>query len=511
MAFDSGRGGLQLTAADHAPRGDDAALESLADQAFAFVTELTPAGDLREALQAFAAGACGFDSFRRAQCKRLALERLRAAGIRGCGELIKLAFLERTAQRRSARDAGWESALTRTASGGYAPTTGNVLNVLRYDDPWDAALGRNDRSGQTLWIGPPPWRASERAEWQPIEVRDSDYARIAEWFEASRFRITVNPACEALHGALEVAAEDRRFDPVVDYLNVVHWDGTPRLDNLLAVYFGAKSDDDTQREYLAAVGARALIAAVARALDPGCKADHVLTLVGAQGIGKSTAIRTLAGEDHFADSLPDLKHKDAADYLRGPWIVELSELDSLSRSELATAKAFLTRTSDRFRAAYGRRTETHARRCVFVGSTNEDAFLADATGNRRFWPVTVGRIQLEALRRDRDQFWGEAVARYRAGEPWHLDSKRLAAAAIDAQAERQIVDVWQPYVGSFVVGRERVSVQEVLRALGLNIEHCGQAEQNRVARCLRQLDWRRHQIREGGRRVWLYLAPTGPR
>jgi predicted P-loop ATPase len=492
----------------------DEPLERLADKWLVFINQLTPASDVTEALLGLAIDAADLNSLARTQLERIAKDRLQAAGIRGQAAAVKIAFASAIKRRRPRALGGWESELTTLPNGRYAASTANLLAMFRRHEDWDATLGYNERTGQIMWIGAPPWRAAERGVWTPTELRDSDQSRIAEWFETSRFAITVSPASEALHGAITVAAEERRFDPVTQYLDSRRWDGVPRLDSLLAAYFGAETDkdDDMQREYLAAAGTCSLIAAVARACAPGCKVDHVLTLVGAQGIGKSTAIKILAGAEYFADSLPDLNHKDAADYIRGPWIVELSELDSLSRSELTSIKAFLTRTDDRFRAAYGRRTASHPRRCVFWGTTNEDSFLSDATGNRRFWPVTVGKIDLAALRRDRDQLWAEAVVRYRNGEPWHLDTERLVKAAANAQADRQVIDVWQPLMEAFLVGRGKVTPAEMLQScLLLKIELCGRAERNRVVAVLRQLGWTRKQECDAkGRRQWFYFPPPSP-
>lgn len=406
---------------------------------------------------------------------------------------------------------GWEAELTLTAQGKFAPTVGNLIAIFRNDAEWSGRLAYNERSGQYVWRAAPPWHTSERDGWAPIELRDSDFPRVAEWLERSRFGIVVSPGSNALTGAIAVAAEYRRVDSVAQYLGSLVWDREPRLGGLLGTYFGAEAEpgDDKHEKYLAAIGARSLIAAVARTFEPGTKADHTLTLVGRQGAGKSSAIKTLAGVENFADGLPDLRSKDASDYLRGPWIVELSELDTLSRAELTTTKAFLSRTHDRFRSAFGRVTQAHPRRCVFIATTNEDTFLADSTGNRRFWPVTVGKIDLAALQRDRDQLWAEAVVRYRTGESWYLDNEDLVVAASHAQKEREVADVWQPTIAAYVAAFDRVSVQDVLRVcLGLRIEQCGQAEQNRVARTLCRLGWTRRQTRNtAGQRVWLYHAP----
>jgi predicted P-loop ATPase len=486
-----------MTADGHQPARSADSVEALADEWLSFLSELTPYDELVRSIVGFAEAASRFDDIHRTLCKRVGKERLRAQKIKH-SELVDSAFKSIRRQTSSRGGTKWDERLTCLAQGGYAPSTSNFINILRYDEAWEATIGRNDRSGALVWLSPPPWHAYERGRWRRREVTDADSSRIAAWLETSRFQITVSPTSEPLHGAIGVVSEDRRFDPVREYLDTLKWDGSPRLDNMLRNYFGASGADQSHSEYIAAAGSRTLISAVARVFEPGCKADHVLTLVGDQGVGKSSALKTMAGGDHFADSLPDLKSKDAADYLRGPWIVELSELDSFNRAELSTIKAFISRTEDRFRAPYGRRTETHPRRCIFIGTTNEEVFLNDATGNRRFWPVTVTSVDLDALRRDRDQLWAEAVHRYRAGEPWHFDTDALTTAAAAAQQHRQVDDVWQPEIENFVASRLRVTVQDVLtQCLELNLERCGQIEKNRVARVLRQLGWVRRQKRDG--------------
>src|SRR5581483_7104435 len=191
--------------------------------------------------------------------------------------------------------------------------------------------------------------------------------------------------------AVQTAARDRPIHPVKAYLHALLWDGVQRVDTWLSAYLGA---EDT--EYARAVGSRWLISAVARIYRPGVKADCCLILEGPQGIKKSTALRTLAGE-YFTDELADLGSKDAALQIRGVWIVEISELDSLARSEIASIKAFMSRTADRFRPPFGKRVVECPRQCVFAGTVNHTEYLRDETGARRFWPVLCGTIDIEAL------------------------------------------------------------------------------------------------------------------
>ena len=178
---------------------------------------------------------------------------------------------------------------------------------------------------------------------------------------------------------------------------------------------------------------------MARALQPACKADHVLILEGAQGAGKSTAIRTLCGDEYFGDTVPRLDSKDAADYVRGKWIIELAELSSVSKAEVEQVKAYITRTEEKFRPAYGRNEVVYQRRCVFVGTTNRTDYLRDETGNRRFWPIKIDSVGVEAIRKDRDQIWAAAKALYESGEQWWLTDEE-AGLAQDQQERRTVVD-----------------------------------------------------------------------
>jgi predicted P-loop ATPase len=233
----------------------------------------------------------------------------------------------------------------------------------------------------------------------------------------------VKPATAAV--AVQLVAADCPYHPVRTYLDGLEWDGTPRLDTWLVAYLGAENN-----AYHRAVGPKALIQAVARAYSPGYKADHVLILEGPQGSGKSSVVAALAPDQGwYCDEIADLGSKDAAQDLCGKWIVELAELSAMKRSEVERTKAFVSRRVDHYRASYGRRSQDHPRQCVFLGTTNGDAYLGDETGNRRYWPSAVGAIKLDELRRDRDQLWAEAVAAYHAGTAWHLDKKDETLAA----------------------------------------------------------------------------------
>jgi predicted P-loop ATPase len=185
------------------------------------------------------------------------------------------------------------------------------------------------------------------------------------------------------------------------------------------------------------------------------KADHMLILEGPQGARKSTAIKVLAGEQWFTDELPELGSKDAAIHMQGVWIVEIAELDAMSRAEVSRIKAFLTRTTDRFRPPYGRYTIEVPRQCVFAGTVNLDTCLRDETGNRRFWPLRSGTIDIDALVSDREQLWAEAVHRFREGAIWWIDDPALLAEAAAAQEARYQSDAWEDLIEHWLTHETR--------------------------------------------------------
>jgi len=329
-----------------------------------------------------------------------------------------------------------------------------------------------------------------KGEWTDHEDRLA-----AEWLQRQGIFVSVEIAGQAV----QTAARDHPFHPVKTYMNGIQWDGMERLDRWLSRYLGT---GDT--EYSRAVGSRWLISAVARIFRPGAKADCCLILEGPQGIRKSTALRTLAGE-YFTDELADLGSKDAAMQTRGVWIIELSELDSLSRSDVARIKAFVSRTTDRFRPPYGMRLVQSPRQCVFAGTVNHCTYLRDETGGRRFWPVTCGRIDIDALAADRDQLWAEAKARLDAGARWWLETAELVQMASDQQMERYEGDPWEEIIAPWLEARCSVSISEVLQKCVQKPQALWtQIDKNRAARCLKTLGWERYRERQGLRLEWRY-------
>ena len=321
--------------------------------------------------------------------------------------------------------------------------------------------------------------------------REMDEADIALVQAALQRRWMARLSADASTGAVVTTASLHRFHPVRDWLATLQWDGCPRLDRWLIDTFGA-----TDTDYARAVGSKFLIAAVRRVRQPGCKFDHMLLLQGPQAIGKSTALRVLFSDRWFSDAMySKLESKDAPISLRGVWCLEFAEIDLLLRTEVETVKAFITRQSDRYREPYGRGTIDVARQGVLAGTTNSDDPLRDATGNRRFWPLSCRFARPDLVAEQREQIWAEAAAREAAGESHWLDDPEIQAAAAIEQNDRQEEDIWTDRIRVFLFERDVVTVAQVLDALSVPVERHDKRQQMRVGRVLRLLSWTRLVIR----------------
>jgi predicted P-loop ATPase len=377
----------------------------------------------------------------------------------------------------------------------------NAILILQNDAAWTGVIAFDEFAQRLVVRGRPPYAEEPfvTREW-----RDEDDILTAAWLQRA-YGLLGN--AEIARQAALTVGRDHPFHPVREYLDGLTWDGVPRLDSMLKDYFGAETS-----AYTAAVGSCWLISAVARIYDPGCKADHVLILEGRQGSGKSTGLRMLGG-GWFTDEIDAIGSKDAATQLQGVWIVELPELDAMSRSEVSRIKAFMSKSFDRFRPPYGKHAVRFERQCVFAGTVNHSDYLRDETGNRRFWPVRCSsggqNIDIGGLKRDRDQLWAEAVVRFRRGDRWWLETPGLVAAAAAEQDARYATDAWEASIAGFVRVKDWTTVAEVLTFLSVETPKQGQTEQNRVARCLKRLGWRRGQRTLDGVRVWGYV-PSAP-
>lgn len=274
-------------------------------------------------------------------------------------------------------------------------------------------------------------------DWEPNTWFD-DVAAAKLWLMMER-RFGFRPRREYFETVINVALHENSFHPVRDYLGGLQWDGVERIDRWLVDYAGA---EDTP--YVRAVGRLWLVAAVRRVRQPGVKFDEMLVLEGPQGDGKSSLLRTIAVRDEwFGDDLPlGAGSREVVEQLDGKWIVEAAELNGLKKAGVAHLKALLSRQFDRARLAYARRTVEAGRQCVFSGTVNQDEYLEDRTGNRRWWPMKCGVLDIEGLRGVLDQIWAEAAAAEAAGESIRLD-KSLWAVAAEVQNKRLVKDPFE--------------------------------------------------------------------
>lgn len=396
---------------------------------------------------------------------------------------------------------GWERLLCRNDKGNLVAHANNVITILRHHDALRGLLGYNEFSMRIEKLRAPAFGGGA-GEWT-----DSDDLNLMYWLGQ---KMSLNVKDEACAKAAKKVADDKSFHPVRDYLESLSWDGWPRVERWLSTYLGAECND-----YTMAVGKKWLIAAVARVMLPACKVDTVLILYGKQGRGKSTALRVLGG-DWFMDTPIPIGQKDAYEAIRGRWIVELGELDSLNKAENTAAKVFFSSESDTYRPSYGRHSIRAARQCVFAGTTNHFVHLKDPSGNRRYWSVCSEKIDIAGLRADRDQLWAEALHLFRANEPWWelMDEHELFDAA---QEQHRLSDPWESIIQDWLdepkqfAERDFKSERILTDCLLVPLERITAQMQSRVVTILERMGFTRCRPRSGpnGKRgSYVYRKPS---
>ena len=342
-------------------------------------------------------------------------------------------------------DPDWQKHLEIDKQGKVRDTLANLATILRNDPKLvDISYNihrsgidiRKDADGKTTI----PWYQIKPG-WN-----ETDFGALQIYLE----RIYGLYTPTKLKGILLAIAAERAYHPIRDYIeSLPPWDGVPRADTIFIDYLGAA---DTP--YTRAVARKMLTAAVARVYKPGIKFDCVVVLNGPQGIGKSSFFAKLGGK-WFSDSLTigDMKDKAAPEKLQGQWVLELGELAGLKKVDVETVKAFITRTDDKFRHSYGYSVEDHPRQCIIVGSTNNnDGFLRDITGNRRFWPITCTTNSPHRpweVESAVPQIWAEAYHFYLQGETLFLSEEQEIMAEQEQNAALE-TDVREGMVAEYL-------------------------------------------------------------
>lgn len=391
-----------------------------------------------------------------------------------------------------------DARLRRNKEGAVQPTLLNVVAILEGHADWVGVIAYDQFAGRVVKRRAAPYGGG-RGEWTDI-----DDIRTTIWLST---HYSIEPKLQVLMSAVQAVAEAHAYHELREYLGSLKWDGVPRVatHGWLHVYCGADPS-----EYHRLVGLKWLVSAVARAMrDAETKADGVLVLEGSQGIGKSTALRILFSP-WFTDSPIRLGDREAAMVIRGRWGIELGELDAFNRAESTTAKNFFSQSDDRYRSPWGKRPADVRRSCVFAGTTNESMWMKDQTGNRRYWPVAITRVDRDELRADRDQIWAEAMHLWQAGTPWHvLDTEQ--ALFDEAQALRLIRDAYEERIEDWLDeqrtgGHTQVRMSQILgQALGLDASKWTRVEQTRVGQVMSRVRrWERKRIRVGQRLEYVY-------
>lgn len=288
-------------------------------------------------------------------------------------------------------------------------TVTNLCNLLRHDTSW------------RLWYD--EFKECEMNGEEPLS--DSMWVKLITHMEGA-YQWAWKPSQTTIWACMEMVCRERRRNPVVEYLSAIEWDGVPRMDRLLIE--GLNLDDNRLHRIYSR---RWLIGLIARALQPGCKHDVMLCVVGPQGYQKSTFFRELVNlpgfdGELFSDTPINLKDKDSYLAIYTCWLMEDAEMTASSRAMEESKKAFLSSAIDRLRPPFGRKMRTYKRHTVLVGSSNELTILRDRSGSRRYWVVETpkkGTADIEWVKKHRDQILGEAVAAFKAGEQWWLTSE----------------------------------------------------------------------------------------
>jgi hypothetical protein len=383
--------------------------------------------------------------------------------------------LRASRQNKSAADrdeAPWLSQCLRGRDGAPMPVLANVLIGIR--EEWPSTIALDEMLCAPMLMQP---LAGEN-NFTPRPLTDVDVGILQEKLQQLGLcRI----GKDVMHQAVDMRASERAFHPIRNYLDSLAWDCTERMGKLFSGYFGAEAS-----KYVESVGRMFLIGMVARIYQPGCKADYMPVIEGPQGVLKSTACAVLAGQ-WFSDNLPDISvGKDASQHSRGKWLIEVAEMHAMGKAESSLLKSFISRQTERYRPSYGRREVIEPRQCIFVGTTNKDSYLRDETGGRRYWPIKAGRISLDALRRDRDQLFAEAVAAFQSDEHWWPDKDFERQHMIPQQEARYEGDAWEEIIKHYLdlQLQPRVTVGQIAKqALGMETAKIGTADQRESPPC----------------------------
>lgn len=413
----------------------------------------------------------------------------------------------------------WRSRLTRTGAGRVESTAHNLMLILEMDKHLAGLFRLDTFANRVTLTRDAPWPGGTKDEFA-----DADGTELCAWLGDPE-RYSMSPRQDAVMSSVEAVARRRAFHPVREYLETLRWDGTPRVIDMLANLFGVDAS-----AYASRVSECMMVSAVARVLwvdrqvaHNGAKVDFMVVFEGNQGRGKGTGISTLCGPQWFAEMQESPQSKDFYQTLLGRWFVEMSEMESFSKADVKKVKQAISTRFDTYRPSYGRIARSFRRECVFSGTTNEDKYLRDPTGARRFLPVTVSRpVNIAGIAAQRDQLWAEAVRMFHDKHQWWV----MPPEAADEQEKRYQIDSWEEVIQPWLnrpADNERyphrllpgdrvewVTVTEVLSyALRLEVAKHNKQDQMRVAAIMHRIGWENIRSTIAGERQWRWMRKQG--
>ena len=380
--------------------------------------------------------------------------------------------------------------------------------VIGYAEPLDLAL-----NARIIFEHDPRWRNRiEFNEFAGVTTIDREFLldhvcyNAKLWLEEHYQNL--NLPKKEVGAVVDNIGRNNPYHPVKDKLNSLPaWDGVSRLDKMLTRYFGAK-DSELHDAY----SSKIMIAAVARVFEPGCQVDTMLGLIGRQGAKKGQSIKALAyGDEWFSNTPLDIRNKDGAISIQGKWLVEIPECHGVFGGNYDMSKSWITIHVDRYRAPFATYAEDHKRGCVFWATTNsmDLEFLADSTGSRRFWFLTVKDIDLDGLIQARDQLWAEALYRYHAQEPWWL-SPKLEHMRGEQNKKFALSDSWEDAVHKFIDcldledGIGYFLLDDLFDYLRIDNKGRDMKSQKRLADILRSVGANKKRVRQGNTRTYMW-------
>lgn len=400
----------------------------------------------------------------------------------------------------------WQSNLSIDTDGNLIKkSANNVKWFLRGHRDLAGLFAFNELDRAVYITRPAPWHR-KNGPFRARRISDDDAFEVQAWLDRHQ---KLTPNKDMVHAGIDNAAAVNQFHPIREYLDALKWDGTRRVQGGTDLEPFAITYLDSQPAPIFNIFmTKFLIGAVARVMRPGCMVKTMPVMEGRQDLFKSTFVRALAtldGIEYCTDNIGDITREQNIMLTHGKWLIEISELAAIKRTDVEPTKAFLSRTVDTYRAPFARKPIDVPRQFVMIGTHNPSGwgYLKDPTGNRRYWPVPVGKIDIDAVRRDAPQIWAEVVELYRSGMKWWLSDEECEMA--DALTEaREVEDPWGMKIDGILYDKtgQALEIAEVISAMGLPVGQSDEVAAKRVAQHLAKRGYV-SQRDAGKRTVWV--------